>query len=497
MYINRVNDNRSPIVRDLNTMRTQMADLQRQLGTGVKAETYGQLGRDRSVVVALHARREAVSAFQQTTSLISTRLKVADTALTGISTTMSQLRSTINPNDYTLLSDGQTSHQSHASQAMEEVLSMLNTDVAGRYVFGGKNLEEAPVIGSSAIMNGEGTKAGLLTVVDQRRQADLGADGRGRLTVVNAGAAVTLAEDGSHPFGFKLSTATSSTAAVTVSGPSGSPPSLSATVATQPNLGDTLAVELALPDGTKTLVTLTFTDGTGATTNGVVLGADATATAANLTTALGTALEKAGQTSLESASAIKAARGFFDTFQGKPPERVAGPPYATATAVRDGSDDTVAWYRGDQTATDPRHDATARVDNGVTVKYGVRANEAPFVELMANLGAMVASDFSGGSEIDKDHSMDFASRLRSNIALTSTSKSVASIQVELASAAKTTKTIETRLKSTKATVDELIDEKEGVDKNEVAVMLLELQTRMQASYQATSIMANLNLTDYL
>lgn len=497
MYINRVNDNRSPIVRDLNTMRSQMADLQRQLGTGVRAETYGQLGRDRSVAVALHARREAVVSYQQTTSLISTRLKVADTALTGITNVMTQLRGNIDPNDYTLLSDGRTSHQSHAEQAMEEVLSMLNTDVAGRYVFAGKNLEEAPVIGRETILHGEGTRAGLMKVVDERRQADFGADGRGRLTLSGSGTAVTLAEDGSHPFGFKLSAVTSSTAAVSVSGPAGAPPSLSATVAAQPNAGDTLAIELDLPDGTATTLTMTFTDGTGNVKNGVAIGATAAATAANLAAALGPALESTADATLLGSSAIRAARGFFDTFQGKAPERVAGPPFATATATRDGTADTVAWYRGDQTATDPRNDALARVDNGVTVRYGVRANESPFAEVLANLGALMATDLSGNTEVERTASHDFAGRVRANIALSSASRSIASIQVELAAAARTTSTVDSRLKSTKATVDELIDEKEGVDKNEVAVMLLELQTRMQASYQATSIMANLNLTDYL
>jgi flagellin-like hook-associated protein FlgL len=43
----------------------------------------------------------------------------------------------------------------------------------------------------------------------------------------------------------------------------------------------------------------------------------------------------------------------------------------------------------------------------------------------------------------------------------------------------------------------MLDRVEGVDKNEVAAQLLELQTRLQASYQTSAMMSRLSLVEYV
>ena len=79
-------------------------------------------------------------------------------------------------------------------------------------------------------IHGQGNRAGFLTMVDERRRADLGTDNRGRLAIpVPAANVVSLEEAGGvvHPFGMKLSTVVSNASNITVTAPAGTPPALS------------------------------------------------------------------------------------------------------------------------------------------------------------------------------------------------------------------------------------------------------------------------------
>ena len=53
MAINGVSSQTSVAVQSLLDMRSQLDDLQRQLGTGQKADTYAGLGIDRGLAVGL------------------------------------------------------------------------------------------------------------------------------------------------------------------------------------------------------------------------------------------------------------------------------------------------------------------------------------------------------------------------------------------------------------------------------------------------------------
>ena len=122
---------------------------------------------------------------------------------------------------------------------------MLNTSADGRYLFSGRTVDQMPVETTDHILNGDGLKAGLKQVIDERRQADLGTSGLGRLTV-GAERHVGVADRGCRsPFGFKLVGATTAIAGATVTPPAGAPPSMSVDLgATNPNAGDTVKFTL-------------------------------------------------------------------------------------------------------------------------------------------------------------------------------------------------------------------------------------------------------------
>ena len=131
------------------------------------------------------------------------------------------------------------------------MLDLLNTQSGNQYLFSGRATDQPPVETLDHILNGNGAQAGLKQLISERNQADLGADGLGRLAITSPTAtSVSVAEDAS-PFGFKLAAVNSNLTNATVSGPSGSPAALSVDfTGGNPNAGDKITLSFNLPDGT-------------------------------------------------------------------------------------------------------------------------------------------------------------------------------------------------------------------------------------------------------
>ncbi len=129
-------------------------------------------------------------------------------------------------------------------------------------------------------------------------QADLGADGLGRLVIpAAAGTAVSVSEDAaSSPFGLKLAAVNSSLTGATVTGPTGSPPAISVDLgATNPNDGDSISFTFTLPDGTTQTLQLQATTSATPGPNQFTIGATPAATAANLQAALTAGVTQIGK----------------------------------------------------------------------------------------------------------------------------------------------------------------------------------------------------------
>ena len=68
-------------VQSLVEMRRQLDDLQRQLGTGKKADTYAGIGLDRGLAVGLRNRVSALDGYDSTISNVDVRIDLAQNAL--------------------------------------------------------------------------------------------------------------------------------------------------------------------------------------------------------------------------------------------------------------------------------------------------------------------------------------------------------------------------------------------------------------------------------
>ncbi len=480
--------------------RNTLLDLQRQLATGKKSATYGGLGPDRTTSLAMRARISSINAFLSTIQMTSVRTNVMDQALTRFAEIGRDIKADANFPAYELTDGDRTSMQVRAQNGLDEALSLLRSDVAGRYLFSGRAIDTNPISSMSAIMDGEGGKAGFKQHLAERRQADLGADGLGRLEVAVAADEVTVGEDvEGSPFGFKLSAITTNIAGATVTQPAGAPPQASISFAgATPQPGNVVRLEVNLPDGTKTEVVLTAAAPGEGGPGMFEIGADADETAANFSAAMTDSLESTASIKLAAASSFAASDDFFNFDADNPPRRIDGPPFDAATGYRDATEqDTVFWYKGDAAPGDARSTSVARIDDQISVGYGARATEEGLRWTIQNLAVLTAETFDSGVESDALRYKEMSSRAARNLAHADGQQTPEAIHTQIASAELTLDKTKGRHNALKATADNLIAKVEEADPNEVAVKILQLQTRLQASYETTSMLSRLSLVYFM
>src|SRR5262249_47652911 len=200
-------------------------------------------------------------------------------------------------------------------------LAGLQTALAGLV---GGTASVDPGTGNISVAALNNTPADTITVGGTASLATFGIPSA--LALPTAGTRVSLSEDAvGSAFGFKLAGATGTLTNANILGPSGSPPAITVDFATNPNPGDILTVTFNLPDGTKQDMTLTATTASPPGVNAFTIGATPAATAANLQTAMTTAVKTLAGTQLTAASAVEAAHKFFDVHAGQPPPRGLGP----------------------------------------------------------------------------------------------------------------------------------------------------------------------------
>lgn len=316
MSISSINYATSVLGQSVRNISNQLSDLSTSLSTGVKSQTYAGMGVNEGFAIAARSQLANISAFSDTMTNVTTMIDSANTALQSLSTITGQVQSTAASTPQNLTSTGQTLGQQNAASQLSAIVGILNTQVGDRYIFSGTAINTPAVASPDDILNGTSTQAGLKQVIAERKQADLGSNGLGRLTLsAPAAMPIQVAEDvAGSPFGLKLSAVSSSLTNAVVTSPSGSPTAVSVDLtAGNPNPGDQISLTFKLPDGTTQSVQLTASSATPPPTGAFAIGATPAATSANLNAALNTAIGTLANTSLVAASAVTAGDNFFNT----------------------------------------------------------------------------------------------------------------------------------------------------------------------------------------
>ena len=268
----------------------------------------------------------------------------------------------------------------------------------------------------------------------------------------------------------------------------------------QPAAGDSITVQLALHDGSTTSVTLTAgaSVSTGSTTT-FAIGADVATTTANLKAALGTALAAAAAGPLSASSTTRASEDFFSASNasGQAPKRIdttgATPTYKDAASTS-----TVIWYQGDAANTDPRATASIRAGANLDVAIGARANEVPIQKALAGFAALAVDGLADPKATTTPGRLAaLSSKTYDLLGKASNDPSLVAIATDFGLAASTLTSAKSQNAATRLTLQNVVDGVESAPIQEVAAKLLEVQNRLQASYQITSSLSKLSLVNYM
>jgi flagellin-like hook-associated protein FlgL len=157
----------------------------------------------------------------------------------------------------------------------------------------------------------------------------------------------------------------------------------------------------------------------------------------------------------------------------------------------------VIWYRGDDGSDPARGTATVQVGLGQVVGTGARANEEAFRTGLAQFAIMAATTFPAGDADSQAAYKAMASRVSDRLGFAGSVQKPMEIISELGSAQTALAAAKTRNQDTRNYLATALSGVENVTTEEVAAQILSLQTQLQASYQVTSMLSKLTLTNYL
>ncbi|MHA1523037.1 MAG: flagellin N-terminal helical domain-containing protein [Alphaproteobacteria bacterium] len=491
----------SALIPAIQNLQKQLDVLHTQLGTGKKAQTLGGLGETRSLSISLRAEVSRIEGYLKSIGTAKLRLEVAQGALTRTQDITNEAYSALISSSSDIDANGQTQGQLGAQAGFEELVSLLNSRVSGHYLFAGREAQAAPVEKSDSILNGDGARAGLKQVVDERRQADLGTGDLGRLSVPAALAGVVSVEEDTagHPFGFKITAVAGSLTGTTIAGPAGATNKIDFTFSsTLPVDGEEITVSTTLPDGTTGTIKLKATTTSPADVGEFLIGADRDTTATNFETALKAEIVLQSKTELRAASARQATSDYFDFDAANPPKRVSGPGFATATSLVNGTTtNTVYWYKGDLGTGSARDTVVVKIDSNQTLTYGARANETPLKESLKAIALLVVESYDVNVTTDKARFEALASRLTGDLGKAPGKAKIADIGIELGFKQGLLGNTEDRHRQALSVALGGVSDAENVDANEVGAQILKLQASLQASFETTSLLSRLSLVNFL
>lgn len=132
----------SSILQNALNTQAKMAEKQIQESTGYISSTYAGLGTDAGHIVDLEVSVERASSYIDAAEQAVSRIEIMYSALDGVNEILTDARASLS----TLTTDEDTSTlQASAESYLEDIVSFLNTQYQGRYLFSGSSTTTQPV----------------------------------------------------------------------------------------------------------------------------------------------------------------------------------------------------------------------------------------------------------------------------------------------------------------------------------------------------------------
>ncbi|MEP4031044.1 flagellin [Roseibium polysiphoniae] len=132
----------STILQSALETQAKLASNQEQQASGTISSDYAGLGTDAATLVDLEVSISRSEASLSVAEDALSRVEMTYSALGGISDILTSMRADVTA---VLTDEDLTALQVVAEAYLEDVSSLLNTQLAGRYLFAGSNTQEAPV----------------------------------------------------------------------------------------------------------------------------------------------------------------------------------------------------------------------------------------------------------------------------------------------------------------------------------------------------------------
>jgi flagellar hook-associated protein 3 FlgL len=434
-------------------LRKQGVELERQLTTGKKANSFGELGFMRRSALDLRGKLSSLQGLQDTIKDADLRMKIMLQNVQGLGKIASDTRA-----QALLPSSGVPGlERAQAQGHLKLAIDQLNASINGRHLFSGTAHDVKPVADYETIT------AAVSLAVQNRAALDLGSP-TGYLVSSSAGNSAQVTKPGGEPGGFTIIGGSSSSGDIAANPATGE-----FAVGAPPTAGTTISLRLGLPDGSEETITLTAVNGT-AGKGQFQIGGTAGDTATNIAAAFGNSINELAQTALPGASALRGAQDYFA--------------------------DDENWYFGAsaELPQTPRSSSTVRIDETQSLGTGAQANEDAFRTLLTQLAALSVADFGPTNQRAHDALLK---RVATNLSPELSEQKISDIGIELGNAQAAMANAKERHQATALLLENSLSGIEDAPSEEVAAKLLALQTRLQASYQTTSLLSKLSLVNYL
>ena len=128
----------------LGQNQARVNDAQTQIASGIKSQTYGAMAPDASRLVTLESAHAHIGQYAANNTLVSGRLRKMETSVADLFDAATDLKSLlINALNLDNASDLGLVQQAQAK--LQQVASLLNAKLDGRYLFSGSRTDTAPV----------------------------------------------------------------------------------------------------------------------------------------------------------------------------------------------------------------------------------------------------------------------------------------------------------------------------------------------------------------
>lgn len=133
-------------------MRNQGSDLERQLSTGRRADSYAGLGVKRGPALDMRARLNGLESFQNNIKDANLRMSMLMQSVEGLDKVSARTRSMLVAPASNVFGGGVPQEQIMAQGDLKLAIDMLNADINGRHLFSGREHDARPVVGYETMM---------------------------------------------------------------------------------------------------------------------------------------------------------------------------------------------------------------------------------------------------------------------------------------------------------------------------------------------------------